>query len=366
MNAVGRWFRSPPWQRVGRSTGLLGRHLSGRLFEVLLPMPANQRIADLPPVRRVLLVRPNFRIGNTILATPLIPALRDLFPGAQLEILGTENTQVLLEHLSVDQVHVVSRRFILRPWKLLGLLRRLRREHIDVAVEAGMGSFSGGLYAWLSGARFRVGVEGAGARFLNVRVPRPRPAHVYDRIPTFARSLGATCTDNLIYRVSAAESAAAEQVLRERALDARHTEGGFVALFVGGHLDKRLPHDRWLDAATRLDAAGVRFVLLVGPEEHDFQRRLAAHPTLARHVVPPQPLRTFAAILARAALVVTTDSGPMHLAVALERPTIALLARERSRRFQPRGNADRALMMPTAAEIVAAIESHPAFADVAS
>src|SRR5262245_26077636 len=133
MNGVVKWFRSPPWQRVGKSTGLLGRQLSGRLVELILPLPANRSIAELPPVRSVLLVRPNFRIGNTILATPLIPALRNLFPGAQLSVLGAENTEALLAHLSVDRVYVVSRRFILRPWLLVGLFRRLRAARIDVA-----------------------------------------------------------------------------------------------------------------------------------------------------------------------------------------------------------------------------------------
>lgn len=363
-SALAKFFRSPRWQRVGRSSGLLGRQLGSRLVELVLPVPANRSITELPPARRVLLVRPNFRIGNTILATPLIEALREIFPQAELHVLGAESTRPLLENLSLDAVHVVSRRFILRPWQMVALVRRLRAAHLDVAVEAGMGSFSGGLFAWLSGARFRIGVEGSASRFLNVRLPRPRPPHVYDRIPTFARSLGAACPGKLVYRVAPEEDAEAARILGTGALAGQHLEDGFVALFVGGHLDKRLPGQRWLEILSGLDDAGVRFVVLVGPEEHVLQRRLAAHPALARHLVAPQALRLFAALLARAALVVTTDSGPMHLAVALERPTIALLVRERSRRFEPRGSADRVLMSPQADEVLETIRSHPAFPSV--
>jgi heptosyltransferase-3 len=337
-----------------------------RLLGFVLPVPVNNRMADLPPVQSVLLVRPNFRIGNTMLATPLIPALRELFPGARLHVLGAETTEVLLAHLPVDGVYLMSRRFILRPWQLLALVRRLRAARLDVAIEAGMGSFSGGLLAWLSGARFRIGVEGTGARFLNVRVPRPQLPHAYDRIPTFARSLGAACEDRLVYRVTPDEDAAAARVLcaRERG-GAHEARDGFVAIFVGGHLDKRLPADAWIEILTALDRAAVRFVILVGPEEHQLEDRLRADATLGPYLLAPQPLRVFAAILARAALVVTTDSGPMHLAVALGRPTIALLARERSRRFQPRGGADRALMTPSAVEVVDTIRIHPAYAAVA-
>lgn len=365
MTGAWQWLRRPFWQRAGNSIGLFGRHLAGRLFGLVLPVPANQRVQDLPRVRSVLLVRPNFRIGNTILATPLIPALRQLFPGAELHVLGSETTEVLLEHLGIDRVHVVSRRFAWRPWQLVALFRRLRAANIDVAVEAGMGSFSGGLYAWLSGARYRIGVEGDWARFLNVRVPRPRFAHAYDRMPSFARSLGVDCADSLIYRVAPEENAAAARILRDSAVTGGDVAGGFVAVFVGGHLGKRLPHEQWIEILAQLERAGVRFAVLVGPEEGDFQRHLAANPTLAKHLLRPQPLRVFAAILARAAMVVTTDSGPMHLAVALGRPTIALLALERSRRFQPRGSADRVLMTPSAGDVVGALRVHPAWSSVA-
>ncbi|MEY4949150.1 MAG: hypothetical protein RL698_1361 [Pseudomonadota bacterium] len=365
MKTAARWSQSPFWQRTGKRIGRAGRHLSNRAMGRILPLPLNRRIEDLPPVHSVLLVRPNIRIGNTILATPFVPALRAMFPGARLFVLGTETSELLLRNLPVDGVYVVSRSFILRPWRMLALLRRLRAEKFDVAVEAGMGSFSGSLYGWLSGARYRIGVEGPASRLLNVRVPRPQVAHVRDRIPSFVRSLGAECDDTLIYRVAPEEADAATRLLRDATRADQALESGFLAVFVGGHLDKRVPNEQWVDIVACLDADGVRFVLLAGPEEHGLRKLLAVSHRLERHLLPPQSLRVVAAVLDRAALVVTTDSGPMHLAVALGRPTIALLERERSMRFRPRGPDDRALMKPGTDEVIDAVRRHPAWSSIA-
>lgn len=365
MGFLKRWGKRPASQRAGKRFGKAGRRFSNRLLSGLLPLPRNHSVGEIADVRTVLLVRPNLRIGNTILSTPFIPALRAMFPGARLLVLGSETSGVVLENLPIDGVHVLSRSFVLRPWRLTGLLRRLRAERIDVAVEAGMGSFSGSMFALLSGARYRVGCEGSASRFLNVRVPRPRVAHVRDRIPEFVRALGGECSDELVWRVSAQESDAAGRLLADPARADQQLERGFLAIFVGGHLDKRVPDDQWVAIVEELDRAGARFVVLAGPEEHALRDRLAARPSLGRHVLPPQPLRIVAAVMARADLVLTTDSGPMHLSSALGRPTIALLERERSRRFVPRGAEDRVLMSPGVEEVVAGVREHPRWGAVA-
>jgi heptosyltransferase-3 len=354
-----RWFRSPGWQRFGKWAGLRGRRIAGRIVGFALPIPTNLRIEQLPAPRRVLLVRPNFRIGNTVITTPLIPALRERFPDAELHVLGADTTKSLLAHLPLDALHVVSRRFLLRPWEFVALIRRLRALRFDFAIEAGMGSFSGCVFTYLSGARYRIGVEGSGERFLNVRVPRPVCAHSYDRLPGFARSFGATCEAQPSIRVDSAERVAAAVALGDCGIVDPLAARGFIAVFVGGHEGKRLAHSDWIEILNQLDRNGVRFAVLVGPEEHGFAQRVKSEPALAGAVIQPPSLRSLAAILSRADLVVTPDSGPMHLAAAVGCPTIALLQLERSRRFEPRGPADRVLFRPSAGEVVEAIRRHP-------
>ena len=355
MTSLRRIIRGPSGQRFGHLVGRAGRRKSNRLIDWLVPMPPNIPLDAVTDVRSVLLVRPNFRIGNTLFTTPLVPALRERFPNARLEMLTGDTTTSLLAHLPIDDIHTVSRFHVLFPWRFVALFLRLRRARFDVAVEAGRGSFSGALYAFLSGARYRIGSAGRGDRFLNVRLPKLPVAHAYDGAAGFARSLGASCADRPVYRVSPAEDAEAVRILAELGLVDGDTVRPFLAVFVGGHLDKRWPRSRWLALVRELERLGVTFAVFLGPEEITFDAELHAELGSTARVLKPRPLRTFAALLACARAVITPDSGPMHLAAALGVPVIALLQMKSSEFYRPRGPQDRALLNATVEMAVAEV-----------
>lgn len=353
----------PIAQRSGKALGHFGQRLLACVLGVVLPTPPNVPIEDVPEARRILIVRPNFRIGNTLLATPLIIGLRKRFPRAQLDYLAGDTTAALLAHLPIDTVYTVSRRFLIRPWQFVALFVRLRRMHYDVALEGGMNSFSGGLYTYLTGAHYRIGCSGKADRFLNVRVPLEGTAHAYSSRPAIARWLGPGCPDHPVYAVSAEEHAAALTVLAQLQLTGGSAVLPFVGVFVGGHLKKRWPSACWIELVRTLAGACHRIVVFLGPEElpfeNDYRRELPADVRVLR----PQPLRLFAALLGAAHLVVTPDSGPMHLAAALGVPTIALLQSDTSRRYAPHSEQDRVLVRPSVAEAVAAVDAHPSWPD---
>lgn len=348
-----------PPRKAGKRIEIGLKRLLDRVLRRVLRATADGSLDDVRDVRRVLLVRPNFRIGNTLLATPLVAALHRRFPAASIDVLAGDVTAALLEQLPLDRVHTVSRGFLARPWRFVALFCELRRCSYDVAVDGGMSSFSGGLYAYLTGARHRIGHRGAADPFLTVRLPVPaRTGHVCDRFAAFARQLGDPSADRPLYAVSSHEAREAEARLAEL-LAGQVWHGAFVALFVGGHMDKRWPVERWLALVDELVACGCPLLVFVGPEERDLVPRFAEHAPGV--VVPPGGLRAFAALLARATLVVTPDSGALHLSVALGRPTVALLQRERSLRFRPRGPDDLVLLRPDVADVLAALRTHRAW-----
>lgn len=355
-----------PWmQRLGIRLGHLSKRFFRALLDAVVPVPANIAQQDMRDVRRVLVVRPNFRIGNTLITSPLVLALRQRFPGATIDWLAGDTTASLLANLPLNQVFTISRRFIARPWQFVGLFVGLRRARYDVAIEAGMGSFSGGLYAILAGARYRVGCAGKGDRFLNVRLPQVATAHVYDSPAAFARLLGVECPDHPIYVVSSEERQRAEAVLASLGLVQDGAVVPFAAVFVGGHQDKRWPAPQWLDMVRALAEAGGRMAVFLGPEEMHFAERMRDGLAGLAGVVPPQPLRIFAALWSSAALIVTPDSGPMHLAAALQVPAVAILQSDNSRSYAPRGAGDVVLMRPSVDDAVGAVMAHPLWPAVA-
>ncbi|RAR63416.1 heptosyltransferase-3 [Onishia taeanensis] len=345
----------------------LKRRLTSLLWR-LLRAPEATAIDELGDVRRILLIRPNYRIGNALISTPAIDAFRSRFPDARLDLLATDKTRGLFDHLPVDHCHTMTRRAILRPWLLVTLLARLRRERYDLAVQLVPGSLTGAICTRLIGAQTTMGRAKPEQRWFDIEVEGATP-HAYDAPRPFAHALGVACRNRPRLHLSHDEQARAEATLAhclpavEPASVKPDTAGvtptcePFVAVFIGGHLDKRLPWAQWFDILNALEAANQRHLVCLGPEEADLAPTISHHLEGSRFgaLCPPQPLRDFAALVARSGVLISPDSGPLHLAAALEVPTIALMQVKKSQKFVPREPHDQALWRPTAEEVVQAV-----------
>lgn len=304
-------------------------------------------------VRRVLLVRPNFRIGNALISARLIQALAAGRPDLEIDYLATDTTVALFTGMPLTHCHALGRDMLLRPWKLAALWRTLRRRRYDLAIQVADTSLTGRLCLKAAGARRTLGADSrlAGLYDQVYRLP-PGHNHVYDVAAVIARSLGLDCEARPWMTVSAAERARAMVGLRQL------TDEPFeVGVFVGGHLNKRLPLDFWLALCDELNARGRRFMVLIGPEEAALRPALEARRGRLGRVAPAMGLRDFAATLAQLPRLITPDTGPMHMAVALDVPVTAVLNTALSRKFAPRGGADRVLLSPTPAQVVATLDA---------
>lgn len=313
---------------------------------------------DLRRVRRVLFVRSNHRMGNLLLVTPALAAARRALPGAEIDLLtGHAYHELLRGNPDVDRVWTLERGHWIRPGALAGLLHRLRRRSYDLVIDASDGgSLSGALLAALSGGRWMVGPSPSRHEAVfDVRVPRPPEArHVVECLGWLLQGIGIPFEDPRMKVVlSPAEIHGAEAVWEALGLA---PDRPAVGLNVGARGEKRWPLERFLEIARRLDAdAGLQGVVFAGPE--DRHRRAAIRDRLPRSV-PLAPLvgvRRFAALLARCAVVVTGDTGPMHLAAAVGVPTVAVFLRPDHGRYRPLGPDHRAVRAGTGPEATGAV-----------
>lgn len=141
-------------------------------------------------IKKILLVRANFRIGNAILAIPSIFIFRENFPHARIDFAGSPVSGLLYKHLPVDHHYSITRSFPAILWAYFSLLSKMRSVKYDLAVDVScsqstMSSFIVGF----SGARFRAGARGKWDRWFNISIPRPSETNKYKVLPIFFHTM---------------------------------------------------------------------------------------------------------------------------------------------------------------------------------
>jgi heptosyltransferase-3 len=276
-------------------------------------------------IAKILLVRTNFRLGNSILALPSIHLFRKNYPNAKIDFVGSPVSQSLFINLPIDKHYEVARRFPEACWVYPALFMKLRREKYDLAVEVSCSqSALGAFVVGLSGARLKVGTEGKWDFYFDATVPRPSEFNKYRVLPAFVAALGLQ-TEQVFPKIhlSSAEVAAGSEVIRSLGLGDRMP---ILGVFVGGRNrhGKRWPADDFVRLIRNLTGRGVRVVVFLGPEERKLRAYFENSLGAKAPVVFEPSLRLFAAMLSRCELILTCDSGPMHLACALGVRTIAI------------------------------------------
>ena len=335
------------------------RWLKRGLFGLLLRRGREDAATvDLGRVRRVLVVRANFRMGNLLLVTPALAALRRALPQARIDVIASRAYVDLLDHSpDVDGRIGIDRRMLMAPWSLLRLVRHLRRQRYDLAIDGGRGSsFLGAFLVGVSGSRQRVAA--AGSRYdglFDVHVPlKPASKHKVDLLLGVLEGLGIE-TSERTPSVTLTSDEREQATARWRALGVV-PEKPAIAVNVGARGAKRWPPEQVVELVCALRAEHDRpVVLLAGPEDEERLREMRPHLPADVTVAPRMAIRAFAAFLSQSAVLVTQDTGPLHLAAAVGVPTVALLVAPRSAAFAPRGEHDRAVYAGRAPRLLPAV-----------
>ena len=317
---------------AGTALRALGRAVVLGLANLLWPRPR----AALPPpgaIRKVLVIRVDERVGNQLLTTPLLRALKLGLPGAELHLLAPRQGH-LVGSPHVDRALRWQKREAFRaPWRLLGLLRALRRERYDLVVEAGHWSAFSLTAALVARIVGRDGAivghdRGDSARFLSHPVPHD-PVNAIE-VPAKLELLAPLGLPPRGFELDTSlggDLTAADAVLRAAGL-----AGDFALLNPGARLaDRRWPPEAYAAVARGLMTRGLGVLVVWGPGEEPLARSIAdgSGATLA----PATDLALLAALMRRARLVVSNNSGPMHLGVAVRTPTVGVFFRGDSARW---------------------------------
>ncbi len=296
-----------------------------------------------------------WHIGDVVIATTALQALRARYPDAWITLLAKSHAEELLRGSElVDEIITFD-----FPWtaetgkyrlsryhryELSSLFRRLREERFDLTVDCRM-DFRSNMVTFATRARRRVGYAFGGGSFLLTDAIPARPAahHKVRDWLKLMEALGSQRGATAITRAEDGKPLAPRLTLlpEERLAAAAKLESMgisprdlIVAVHVGAsHSSKRWPAERFAQVADALaEGYGARIVVLVDPDGHGEGLPLR---TEACYVRPS--LRELMAFIGSSDLLLCNDSAPMHIADALGVPVVAVFTTGNPRWYGPSG-----------------------------
>jgi heptosyltransferase III len=325
----------------------------------LQPVRWFKRLVARPrPVKRVLVVK-FWGIGSLQLLTPAIASLRARHAGAELVFLTLSRNRGTAEALGVFDrvltVEVASSSWLREFRSIARLLVQLRRERFDEVYDFEFFTRFSALISLATGAPRTHGFEAPNVwrgGFHTDVAPFNRYWHVARNFRVLAggeNGRNVTAQDLSPHRYTAADAERVDALLEARGI-AR--EDGVAVLNPNAgelSLERRWPRESFAVLASRLtheEGVAVAFIGSSAEREYTEHARSAVGSERAINLAGELTTGELVALLARASVVVTNDSGPMHLAAAIGAPTLGLFGPETPVMYGPIGLRARALYRP--------------------
>ncbi len=305
------------------------------------------------PAGKILLIRLD-HIGDLLMTTPAIHALKQSFPQSTLSMLvSPASLPVIAANPEIDAAFTFkvpwydggrAQRFPFRAY--LRLIRQLRRERFDAVID-----FRGDvrilwLFSFFSRARERVGFSGLGGEFLLTRsCPYDEARHFAAMSLALVNCLAgrpAPADSRCFMPTSAGDAADVDRILAGLGLYANDRIVGIHPTAIPHWRLKRWPPERFAalaDALARLE--GAKIIFTGGMDDApELQRITAAMKESAYVLAGKTSIPQLAALIKRCRLYISNDTGPMHIAAAVRTPLVAIFGPTDPGRSGPCGDPE--------------------------
>jgi heptosyltransferase-2 len=309
-------------------------------------------------VHRLLVRGPNW-LGDAVMCEPALRGLRRLFPDAEISLLVKPAVaELLIGNPAVNQILLYDEKGkhagLSGKWVLAG---QLRRQRFDLAVLF-QNAFEAAILAWLAGIPRRYGYATDGRSVLltePVAVPDKglhlHQVHYYWNLLKPLGLLGDPLAPELV--VSEIEEDVMARRLTEHGIDKSSFVIGINPGSIYGGAKRWLP-DRFADTAERLGqtirqshARNVAVMIIGAKGEealgHEIAKRLS-HRTVV--LSGATTIRELMAAAKRCGLLLTNDTGPMHIASGMKVPVVAVFGSTDWRTTSPYGSAQAIVRHP--------------------
>lgn len=290
-------------------------------------------------IRKILFINLAF-IGDVILSTPATRALKQKYPQAEIDMLVIPLTAPLAKgNPYVHDVVVYDKRGEHKKYaKLWLLIQRLRERNYDMAVTTNF-SLRSAVMAWVSGAKYRLGFDAQHASlFLTHSMPAKRDfiRHEVHNQLDVVKPLGITDASTVLeYAIHEKERQAVEKEI------AVNQSRPLVLVCPAGSYARKSWTISGYAALLQALAVNADCCLIGGRAEQSFLEEINKQAGgVARVFGGTFSLDQLPALIDRADLLITVDTGPLHIAQAVGTPVVALFGPSDSRVWGPRGKQD--------------------------
>ena len=277
-------------------------------------------------MKRILIVNVNW-LGDTLFATPFIRAIREVCPDSYIAVLTHPRCYEILEgNPNINEIIIYDEkkqhRGLLRRFSIISYLRSKRFDTAFILRK----SLTRTLVLLFSKIPNRIGYNSKRAGFLltkRVAVPR-RYLHNVEYFLNLARAIGIDPKNkNYEILISETDKDRADKVLNEAGIG----RGAFIVINAGGNWDlKRWPVANFAKLCDEVFNKLRVNVVLTGAEKDSALAKKITDLTMHKPIMlcGKTDLKTLGAIFKKAIVVISNDSGPMHLAAAVGSPVIAI------------------------------------------
>ena len=281
---------------------------------------------------KILILKPS-SLGDVVHALPVLRLLKLHVPRSEIYWwLESGSVPLLADDPDLAGIFSFQRNSWSSPltWpQLLACVRAMRRERFDLAIDL-QGLARSGIFTWLASAEISIGLDNAregnreGARlFYDVLAPRAAPGtHAVDRYLAVLPQLGVPVHGRFQWLPERPRLAA---VIREKW---RTDSARWIVLLPGARWNnKRWPIGHFIEVVRQLApfAPDLKFAILGGAADSPLGQAIAqSNPARCLDLTGKTPLLELIEWIRLSRLVITNDTGPMHIAAALGKSVIAL------------------------------------------
>lgn len=308
----------------------LRREFRGYLYSLISKIKSNNssnKKIDKDEINSIIIIRPNYRIGNILFLTPLINELQKELPNAKIDIIvGMKLAGKTLEPIpNIDKVIDIPRKLLLHPIQLFSIIKNIRKKRYNLAINISDGSLSSEITTKLINSKYKASFKNE--KSLISLTHTVKKENIYNHAGSTALELLKLFTDDipnnnikLDIKLSDIEIEKGKNELNNLLLKCNvRNNATTIALFRNARFDKKIS-DEWWNSWHKELVTIDKNIIVIDILSPDIPSKLNKNVLNYSN----KDLRILGAFFKSCDLYISADTGPLHLALASNAKCLAL------------------------------------------